>query len=82
MLDITGSIIILCGYLDSYTPFKTCTTHINHQVIMGPTRIVIALFCVTILLITSVTAGPLIQSEQRKLIDAINYQLQDHGRKS
>ena len=45
---------------------------------MDPTKQVLALFCVTILLIT-VTAGP-IRSEQRKLTDAFPYRLQD-GRK-
>ena len=50
---------------------------------MGPTKKVIALFCVTIVLITTVTAGPRTRSERMRLINAIeDYQLQDHGRKS
>ena len=49
---------------------------------MGPTKKLLALFCVTIVLITTVTAGPLTQSERKRLIDAIieDYQLQDNGR--
>ena len=49
-----------------------------NQVTMDPTKKVLGLFCVTILLIT-VTAGPM-RSEQRKLTDAFPYQQLD-GRK-
>ena len=49
---------------------------------MGPTKKLLALLYVTIVLITTVTAGPLTQSERKRLIDAIieDYQLQDNGR--
>ena len=46
---------------------------------MDSTKKVLALFCVTILLITTVTAGPIMRSEQRRLADAFAY-LQEYGR--
>ena len=50
---------------------------------MDPTKKVLALFCVLIVLISAVTAGPLTRSEHGRPIDAIeDYQLQDHGHKS
>ena len=47
---------------------------------MDSTKKVLALFCITILLITTVTAGPIMRSEQRRLADAFAY-LQEYGRK-
>ena len=49
---------------------------------MASTTKVLAFFCVVLLLITAVTAGPVVQREQRRLTGVTDIQLQDHFSKS